>query len=45
MAAVIDPALLDRLLDLPVGVPVIDPAGWARWPVRRRGYSNAMRTA
>jgi hypothetical protein len=29
MAAVIDPALLDRLLDLPVGVPVIDPAGWA----------------
>jgi hypothetical protein len=28
MAAVIDPALLDRLLDLPVGVPVIDPA-WA----------------
>jgi hypothetical protein len=29
MAAVIDPALLDRLLDLPVGVPVIDPAWWA----------------
>ena len=29
MAAVIDPALLDRLLDLPAGVPVIDPAGWA----------------
>jgi hypothetical protein len=29
MAAVIDPALLDRLLVLPVGVPVIDPAGWA----------------
>jgi hypothetical protein len=29
MGAVIDPALLDRLLDLPVGVPVIDPAGWA----------------
>jgi hypothetical protein len=29
MAAVIDPALLDRLLDLPVGVRVIDPAGWA----------------
>lgn len=32
MAAVIDPALLDRLLDLPVGVPVIDPAGWAGQP-------------
>ncbi|HEV2259126.1 MAG TPA: hypothetical protein VGS06_38920 [Streptosporangiaceae bacterium] len=30
MAAVIDPALLDRLLDLPAGVPVIDPAWWAR---------------
>jgi hypothetical protein len=29
MAAVIDPGLLDRLLDLPVGVPVIDPAWWA----------------
>ena len=26
VAAVIDPALLDRLLDLPAGVPVIDPA-------------------
>jgi hypothetical protein len=29
MAAVIDPALLDRLLNLPAGVPVIDPAWWA----------------
>jgi hypothetical protein len=29
LAAVIDPALLDRLLDLPAGVPVIDPAWWA----------------
>ena len=28
MAAVIDPALLDRLLDLPAGVPMIDPAWW-----------------
>jgi len=28
MTAVIDPALLDRLLDLPAGVPVMDPAGW-----------------
>ena len=45
MAAVIDPALLDRLLDLPAGVPVIDPARGRRWPVSRRGYSNAIRTA
>jgi hypothetical protein len=30
IAAVIDPGLLDRLLDLPAGVPVIDPAGWAK---------------
>jgi len=29
MAAVIDPALLDHLLNLPAGMPVIDPAGWA----------------
>jgi hypothetical protein len=29
MAAVIDPALLDRLLDLPAGVPVIYPGWWA----------------
>ena len=42
MAAVIDPALLDRLLDLPAGVPVIDPVCG---PVSCRGYSNAIRTA
>ena len=29
MGAVLQPALLDRLLDQPTGVPVIDPAGWA----------------
>ncbi|HME65877.1 MAG TPA: hypothetical protein VKG61_13395 [Streptosporangiaceae bacterium] len=29
MGAVLQPALLDRLLDQPAGVPVIDPAGWA----------------
>ena len=29
MGAVLDPALLDRLLNQPTGVPVIDPAGWA----------------
>jgi hypothetical protein len=28
MAAVIKPALLDRLLDLPVAVPVVDPVMW-----------------
>jgi hypothetical protein len=29
LGAVTDPALLDRLLDLPVAVPVIDPVVWA----------------
>ena len=29
IGAVLQPALLDRLLDLPAGVPVIDPAWWA----------------
>jgi len=29
LGAVTDPALLDRLLDLPVAVPVIDPVIWA----------------
>jgi hypothetical protein len=29
MAAVTDPALLDRLMDLPVATPVIDPVIWA----------------
>jgi hypothetical protein len=29
MGAVIHPALLDRLLDLPAAVPVIDPVVWA----------------
>ena len=29
MGAVIDPALLDRLLDLPAGIPVGDPLVWA----------------
>jgi hypothetical protein len=27
--AVIDPALLDRLMDLPVAIPVTDPVAWA----------------
>src|SRR5580693_7641036 len=29
LGAVINPALLDRLLDLPTGVPVADPVTWA----------------
>ena len=29
MGAVLQPVLLDRLLNQPTGVPVIDPAGWA----------------
>jgi hypothetical protein len=29
MGAVINPALLDRLMDLPVGIPVSDPVVWA----------------
>jgi hypothetical protein len=37
MAAVIDPALLDHLLDLPAGVPVIDPAGWVEIAGRAPG--------
>lgn len=29
LAAVVSPVLLDRLLDLPAGIPVIDPVLWA----------------
>jgi len=29
MGAVINPALLDRLMDLPIGIPVTDPVVWA----------------
>src|SRR6476646_7032604 len=29
MGAVIDPALLDRLMDLPIGITVTDPVAWA----------------
>ncbi len=29
MGAVIDPALLDRLMDLPIGISVTDPVAWA----------------
>jgi hypothetical protein len=30
MAAVLSPALLDRLMDLPAGIPVTDPVLWAQ---------------
>jgi len=29
MGAVVNPALLDRLMDLPTGIPVTDPVMWA----------------
>jgi hypothetical protein len=29
MGAVVNPALLDRLMDLPIGIPVTDPVVWA----------------
>src|SRR5262249_43757309 len=37
MGAVINPALLDRLMDLPVGVPVTDPVVWAEMADQPRG--------
>jgi hypothetical protein len=37
MGAVVDPGLLDRLLDLPVAVPVADPVVWAEMAGQRPG--------
>ena len=37
MGAVINPALLDRLMDLPVGIPVTDPVVWAEMANQPRG--------
>ena len=37
MGAVTNPVLLDRLLDLPVAVPVIDPVLWAETAEQPRG--------
>jgi hypothetical protein len=37
MAAVTDPALLDRLMDLPVATPVTDPVIWAEMADQPRG--------
>ena len=37
LGAVTDPALLDLLLNLPLGVPVADPAAWAETAARPDG--------
>jgi hypothetical protein len=37
MGAVINPALLDRLMDLPTGIPVTDPVVWAEMADQPRG--------
>ena len=34
MGAVINPALLDRLMDLPIGISVTDPVAWAEMASR-----------
>jgi hypothetical protein len=37
MGAVINPALLDRLMSLPIGIPVTDPVVWAEMADQPRG--------
>jgi hypothetical protein len=37
LGAVIDPGLLERLMDLPIGIPVTDPVVWAEVADQRRG--------
>jgi hypothetical protein len=37
MGAVVNPGLLDRLMDLPVGIPVTDPVVWAEMADQPRG--------
>ena len=37
MGAVINPALLDRLMDLPIGISVTDPVAWAEVADQPRG--------
>jgi hypothetical protein len=37
MGAVIDPAFLDRLMDLPIGISVTDPVAWAEMADQPRG--------
>ena len=40
MGAVIDPALLDRLMDLPIGISVTDPVAWAEMADQPRGVAE-----
>ena len=42
MGAVIHPGLLDRLMDLPAGIPVTDPVVWA---CREAGMRTSARPA
>jgi hypothetical protein len=38
--AVINPALLDRLMDLPLGIPVTDPVVWTEMAGQPRGVAE-----
>jgi hypothetical protein len=40
MGAVINPALLDRLMDLPIGISVTDPLAWAEMADQPRGIAE-----
>jgi hypothetical protein len=40
MGAVINPALLDRLMDLPIGISVTDPVAWAEMAAQPRGVAE-----
>ena len=40
MGAVINPALLDRLMDLPIGISVTDPVAWAEMTDQPRGVAE-----
>src|SRR5437762_5153823 len=40
LGAVINPALLDRLMDLPIGIPVTDPVVWAEMADQPRGVAE-----
>lgn len=40
IGAVINPALLDRLMDLPIGISVTDPVAWAEMATQPRGVAE-----
>jgi hypothetical protein len=40
MGAVINPALLDRLMDLPIGISVTDPVAWVEMADQPRGVAE-----